>query len=217
VRNRGDAYVEIVVEGKDANVKAFLRDLKRKKPPLARIHDVKTKFLKGKREFDRFSILKSSGEAEFSGSVIPPDVSICEACLRELRDSKDRRHDYFFITCTDCGPRYTIIEDLPYDRPNTTMKQFKMCPFCHREYTDPADRRFHARDGLFESLRAYCGRPFLLDRHIERLSAGASFLRHDGSVWTTDKDGLIMNLLAAEIHQANAAPLLTHIEENAPP
>jgi hydrogenase maturation protein HypF len=145
VRNRGDALVEIVVEGKGANVRAFLRDLRRKKPPLARIHYVKTKFMRGKSEFDRFSISKSSGEAAFSGSVIPPDVSICESCLRELRDSGDRRYDYFFITCTDCGPRYTIIEDLPYDRPNTTMKQFRMCPFCHREYANPANRRFHAQ------------------------------------------------------------------------
>jgi len=145
VRNRGDAFVEIVVEGKEENVKAFLKDLRRKKPPLARIHDVKTKFLEGKNEFDGFSILKSSGEAAFSGSVIPPDVSICEACLRELRDLKDKRHDYFFITCTDCGPRYTIIEGLPYDRPSTTMKQFRMCPFCQREYADPANRRFHAQ------------------------------------------------------------------------
>ena len=145
VRNRGDAFVEIIVEGKEGNVKAFLRDLRRKKPPLARVHDIKTKLSEGKNEFDRFSILKSSGEAAFSGSVIPPDVSICEACLRELRDSKDKRHDYFFITCTDCGPRYTIIEDLPYDRPNTTMKQFRMCRFCQREYVDPSNRRFHAQ------------------------------------------------------------------------
>jgi len=145
VRNRGDAFVEIMIEGKDENVKAFLRDLRRKKPPLARIHDVKTKFLEGKNEFDGFSILKSSANVEFSGSVIPPDVSICEACLRELRNQEDKRHDYFFITCTDCGPRYTIIEDLPYDRSNTTMKQFRMCPFCQREYADPANRRFHAQ------------------------------------------------------------------------
>ena len=145
VRNRGDAFVEIIVEGKDESVKAFLRDLRHKKPPLARIHHIKTKFSEGKNEFDRFVILRSSSEVEFSGSVIPQDVSICEACLRELRDSKDKRHDYFFITCTDCGPRYTIIERLPYDRPHTTMKQFKMCPFCQREYADPANRRFHAQ------------------------------------------------------------------------
>ncbi len=168
VRNRGDAFVEIVVEGKDADVKAFLRDLKGKKPPLARIHDVKTKFSEGKNEFDRFSILKSSGEAAFSGSVIPPDVSICEACLCELRDSGDRRQDYFFITCTDCGPRYTIIEDLPYDRPNTTMKQFKMCPFCHREYADPANRRFHAQTVACP----VCGpKVFLADRKGKAISS----------------------------------------------
>lgn len=145
VRNRGDAFVEIVVEGTEASVKAFLRDLRERKPPLARIYSVETKFSEGKVEFDGFSILRSSGDVEFSGSVIPPDVSICESCLRELRDPKDKRHDYFFITCTDCGPRYTTIESLPYDRPNTTMKQFELCSFCHGEYVNPGNRRFHAQ------------------------------------------------------------------------
>ena len=168
VRNRGDAFVEIVVEGKDAHIKAFLKDLREKKPPLARIHDIKAKFLEGKNEFDRFSILKSSGEAAFSGSVIPPDVSICEPCLRELRDSKDKRHDYFFITCTDCGPRYTIIDDLPYDRSSTTMKQFKMCPFCQREYADPVNRRFHAQTVACP----VCGpKAFLADRKGKIISS----------------------------------------------
>jgi len=145
VRNRADASVEIVVEGNESNVKQFLRDLRQKKPPLARIHRMETKFSEDKKEFDRFSIVRSSSEAELSGSVIPQDVAICEDCLRELRDPKDVRHDYFFITCTDCGPRYTIIERLPYDRANTTMREFKMCPFCQREYTEPANRRFHAQ------------------------------------------------------------------------
>jgi hydrogenase maturation protein HypF len=168
VRNRGDAFVEIVVEGKHAGVSAFVKDLQLKKPPLARIHDLKTKFMEAKNEFDRFSILKSSSETTFSGSVIPPDVSICEACLRELCDSRDRRHDYFFITCTDCGPRYTTIEDLPYDRPNTTMKQFKMCSFCHREYVDPADRRFHAQTVACP----VCGpKAFLADRKGKAISS----------------------------------------------
>jgi len=145
VRNRGDAYVEIVVEGKKRNIEYFLRDLKEKKPPLARIHSILTKYWEEKNEFDRFTILKSSGEVELSGSVIPPDVSICNQCLNELRDLKNKRHDYFFITCTDCGPRYTIIQNLPYDRLNTTMKEFPTCPFCQKEYTDPANRRFHAQ------------------------------------------------------------------------
>lgn len=145
VRNRGDACVDIIVEGKKRSIEYFIRDLKEKKPPLARIHSIPTKYLEEKNEFDRFTILKSSDEVELSGSVIPPDVSICNHCLDELRDPKNERHDYFFITCTDCGPRYTIIQNLPYDRLNTTMKEFQMCPFCQKEFTDPANRRFHAQ------------------------------------------------------------------------
>lgn len=145
VRNRGDAYVEIVVEGKKRNVEYFLRDLREKKPPLARIHSILTKYLEEKNEFKEFTILKSSSEVELSGSVIPPDVSICNQCLNELRDPRNERHDYFFITCTDCGPRYTIIQNLPYDRPNTTMKEFPTCPFCQNEFSDPTNRRFHAQ------------------------------------------------------------------------
>jgi hydrogenase maturation protein HypF len=145
VRNRGDAVVEIVVEGKKPNVKRFLRDLNEKKPPLARIYDVTTNYTEGENNFEHFTILKSSENVELSGSVIPQDVSICEECLSELRDPKNKRYNYFFITCTNCGPRYTIIEKLPYDRPNTTMQDFPMCDFCSREYNDPANRRFHAQ------------------------------------------------------------------------
>jgi len=145
VRNRGDAYVEIVVEGKKSDIEQFLQDFKNKKLPLAHIQDVLTKYAEDTNEFNKFTILKSSEAAELSGSVIPPDVSICNECLDELRNPKNQRHDYFFITCTNCGPRYSIIERLPYDRQNTTMKEFVMCDYCQKEYTDPANRRFHAQ------------------------------------------------------------------------
>ncbi len=145
VRNRGDAVVDIVVEGREKNIKNLLRDLKEKRPPLARIYKITTNYRKNEKEFEEFEILESSPEADHSGSVIPPDVSICDECLRELRDPKDSRHNYFFITCTNCGPRYTIIKGLPYDRGSTTMKEFPMCEFCKREYQDPSDRRFHAQ------------------------------------------------------------------------
>ena len=145
VRNRGDAVVEIVVEGEKSSIERFLKDLKQKKPPLARIYETITNYGEDKKEFERFTILPSSKEVKLSGSVIPPDVSICDECLRELRDPKDERHEYFFITCTNCGPRYTIIEGLPYDRPNTTMQDFTMCNFCSKEYKDPSNRRFHAQ------------------------------------------------------------------------
>jgi len=145
VRNRGDAGVEILLEGEEESIESFMQDLKQKKPPLAQIHEVITTRMKGKSEHEKFTIYKSSEKTELSGSVIPPDIAICNECLRELRDPKDPRCEYFFITCTDCGPRFTIIEKLPYDRENTTMRDFPICSFCQSEYTDPANRRFHAQ------------------------------------------------------------------------
>jgi len=145
VRNRGDAGVEILLEGEENNIQNFIRDLKEKKPPLAQIHDIITTKLEGRAEYEKFTIYKSSTEAELSGSVIPPDIAICNDCLKELRNPKDPRYEYFFVTCTDCGPRFTIIEKLPYDRENTTMQEFPMCDFCKREYANPLNRRFHAQ------------------------------------------------------------------------
>jgi len=145
VQNRGDAGVEILVEGKEDNIKKFLQELRIKKPPLAQIYEVITERPKDEPHFERFKIYKSSNKSELSGSIIPPDISICNECLRELRDPGDPRYNYFFITCTNCGPRYTIIEKLPYDRENTTMRSFPMCSYCHAEYSDPLNRRFHAQ------------------------------------------------------------------------
>ena len=145
VRNRGDAVVEIVVEGNKNNINQFITDLREKKPPLARIYNIKVIYDIQEKGFTAFNIVQSSGKIELSGSVIPPDVSICDECLNELREPQNRRFNYFFITCTNCGPRYTIINELPYDRTNTTMKNFSMCKNCAREYRDPLNRRFHAQ------------------------------------------------------------------------
>jgi hydrogenase maturation protein HypF len=145
VNNRADAGVEILVEGQEHAIQQFLKNLKENKPPLAQFHHIITSKLPGKYECKEFVIKKSSNEAELSGSVIPPDIAICDDCLRELRDPKDPRFEYFFITCTNCGPRFTIIEKLPYDRDNTTMRAFPMCGFCLNEYKDPLNRRFHAQ------------------------------------------------------------------------
>ena len=144
VRNLGDAGVEIVLEGERDAINWFVRDLKREKPPLAVIDSVELTFSEREVGFSSFRIIPSSDETKKVGSVIPPDVSICEKCVRELRDPKNRRYRYFFITCTDCGPRYTIIKRTPYDRENTTMREFPMCEECRREYSAPDNRRFHA-------------------------------------------------------------------------
>jgi len=145
VRNRGDAGVEILLEGTEEAMGSFLRDLQEQKPPQARIHSIIKTELKGKDEYAKFTILQSSDETEHSGSVVPPDSAICDDCLKELRDPKNPRFDYFFITCVNCGPRFTLIERLPYDRENTTMREFPLCSFCLREYADPMNRRFHAQ------------------------------------------------------------------------
>jgi hydrogenase maturation protein HypF len=145
VRNRGDAGVEAVLEGDEEYIKCFMNDLTQRKPPLAQIDGVKSTELFGENEFDKFTIIKSSSESEVAGSIIPPDIAICTECLAELRDPKDHRFEYFFITCTNCGPRFTIIERLPYDRENTTMREFPLCGFCQKEYSDPSNRRFHAQ------------------------------------------------------------------------
>jgi hydrogenase maturation protein HypF len=145
VRNRGDAGVEVLLEGEKENIECFLKDLREKKPPLAQIYGIITSPIKGKIEHENFKIYKSSEKGELSGSVIPPDIAICDECLKELRDPEDQRHNYFFITCTNCGPRYTIIDMLPYDRKNTTMGDFLLCSFCNSEYVSPLNRRFHAQ------------------------------------------------------------------------
>jgi hydrogenase maturation protein HypF len=145
VRNRGDAGVEILLEGDALCVDRFMVGLADEKPPLAQIEKISCTELSGKNQHQTFTIFKSSQEAETSGSIIPPDIAICNQCLKELRDPNDPRFEYFFITCTDCGPRFTIIERLPYDRENTTMKEFPLYGFCKKEYEDPANRRFHAQ------------------------------------------------------------------------
>jgi hydrogenase maturation protein HypF len=144
VRNKGDAGVEVLVEGKEEKIHSFVRDLTKQPPPLARIEKINRTQLSGKNEFEHFTIFKSSQDAETSGSIIPPDIAICNQCLKELRDPKDPRFEYFFITCTDCGPRFTIIERLPYDRENTTMREFPLCGFCQK-VRGSIERQFHAQ------------------------------------------------------------------------
>jgi len=134
--------VEIHVQGQPQNLDNFLSDIFNKKPPLA-----KPKLESDKQidvaEFDAFSILDSEQQGEANISV-PNDLYLCDDCLVELNDPSDRRYHYPFINCTQCGPRYTLIQSLPYDRPNTTMAEFKLCAECLAEYENPADRRFHA-------------------------------------------------------------------------
>jgi len=116
--------------------------MKNEAPPLSKIEKIENNIL-DLEDFKDFVILESKKDKGFN--FISPDIAICDECLKELLDKKDRRYKYPFINCTNCGPRYTIIEDLPYDREKTTMKVFKMCEECEKEYKDPNSRRFHAQ------------------------------------------------------------------------
>lgn len=140
---RNDALgVWIEVEGGESQVKRFPIDLNDGAPPLARIDRVEITELPASHA-DGFQVVAS--EASASGAAaIPADAATCDACLRELRDPQNRRFRYPFLNCTDCGPRFTIVRELPYDRPKTTMDAFAQCEDCRREYHDPANRRFHA-------------------------------------------------------------------------
>ncbi|MEM3462772.1 MAG: carbamoyltransferase HypF, partial [Candidatus Bathyarchaeia archaeon] len=145
IRNTGDAGVEIIAEGEPMGIEGLLSDLRNGPPPMSKIESLSVEEIPADLGFEDFSILASDDRRESPGSIIPPDISICDECLMELRDRGNRRFDYFFITCTNCGPRFTIIERPPYDRVNTTMKEFDLCESCAKEYSDPSDRRFHAQ------------------------------------------------------------------------
>ncbi len=134
--------VEIEVEGAPGSLDAFIQQLRTGAPPLARVESVAALEAEPAGQ-EGFAILESRrlGATE---AMIPADVSTCDECFREVADPRDRRYGYPFTNCTNCGPRFTIIRQVPYDRPHTTMAAFEMCPRCRAEYVDPEDRRFHA-------------------------------------------------------------------------
>jgi hydrogenase maturation protein HypF len=139
-----DAHgVLVEVEAEAASVDSFLRRLEGGGPPLARIERVRAEPLAPTGEAT-FAI-RESARGGPARTAVTPDSATCGACLAELLDPADRRYRYPFVNCTDCGPRFTIVRDVPYDRPATTMAGFAMCAACRAEYDDPADRRFHAQ------------------------------------------------------------------------
>ncbi|MEL4304336.1 carbamoyltransferase HypF [Methanococcoides sp. LMO-2] len=142
VKNTGND-VEIVAEGEIEDIEHFLHELQSKRPPLASVEQVRTKVSRVSG-FSDFSILDSEQD-ESVRSIIPPDTAICSDCLRDMYDSKDRHFHYPFTSCTNCGPRYSMVSSLPFDRKNTSMAEFPLCLECSLEYKLPSDRRFHAQ------------------------------------------------------------------------
>ncbi|MFP4005567.1 MAG: carbamoyltransferase HypF [Candidatus Hadarchaeia archaeon] len=145
VKNTGNARVEIILEGEENAIEEFVKKLKHENPPIARVDNVKISKRNKLDGLKEFKILESDEEKSGTSSVLPPDIGICDDCRREMFSPEDRRYLYPFISCINCGPRFSIIKDVPYDRKRTSMKKFSLCKLCQNEYTDPSNRRYHGQ------------------------------------------------------------------------
>ena len=204
-----DSGVTLFVQGSPKDINAFLQDIPEKKPLLSRISHMASTQAQP-LDITDFTIIKSRA-AQTRSALISPDVGVCPDCLKEMQDPCDRRFEYPFINCTNCGPRYTIIRDIPYDRPKTSMKSFAMCPDCLKEYEDPLNRRFHAQPNACP----VCGpKMFLTDNRGNRvdgndpaqaMALAAQFLSQGKIVAVKGLGGFH---LAVDAANANAVALL---------
>jgi len=137
--------VHIEVFGDESDIKEFIFNIRNNPPPLSVITSFRLKEITDKKEIPEKFTIKDSVTLNNKKALISPDIALCEECKSELLDKNNRRYYYPFINCTNCGPRYTIIKDIPYDRKNTSMNSFEMCDECKKEYEDPSNRRFHAQ------------------------------------------------------------------------
>ena len=175
--------VFVEIEGAKETLDQFLLRLQSEKPPRSFIQSLEFSFLDS-LGFTSFEIRESDGQGPKTAYVLP-DIATCPECLAEILDPLNRRYLYPFTNCTNCGPRFSIIESLPYDRPNTSMKRFEMCPECRKEYDDPADRRFHAQPTACPvcgpRLELWDDQGNVLGRHHDALLGAAKAIR-DGRI-----------------------------------
>ncbi len=137
--------VVIEAQGSTDQLERFALALETERPPLASFYDVQVEAIESCSDEATFQILPSSDQSKVKRADVTVDTAVCPDCLHEMFDPNDRRHGYALINCTNCGPRFSIIQSVPYDRPNTTMASFEMCDACHQEYNNPLDHRFHAQ------------------------------------------------------------------------
>ena len=193
VRN-GPEGVVIEVEGAEAGVRAFVDRLPRSLPPLARIDEMETAEVAASGQAG-FAVLASE-EGKRARALVPPDTALCSDCRAEMEDPGDRRHHYAFTTCTNCGPRFTLVGSLPYDRERTSMACFPLCQACRREYEDPADRRFHAEPVCCPECgpRLWLEIPWTVDRgplsEETRQGTGHGAQGTESKTWTVDRGPL---------------------------
>ena len=197
--------VKIEVQGDSRDLEHFVSELQYNAPPLAHIENISVTH-HPTTDYTKFEIRHSVAE-EGKYQLVSPDIATCQACLKEVFAPEDRRYHYPFTNCTNCGPRFTIIEDIPYDRPKTTMRSFTMCPNCQAEYDNPLDRRFHAQPNACPK----CGpRLELLDAKGNQIKTdvitAASQLLKEGKIFAIK--GLGGFLLACDATSEKAVQLL---------
>ena len=163
VDNRNDGVL-IFINSSEAKLRQFVDAILKEAPPASAIDNISTE-IDSHQPFREFRIVKSDNNSvKDEITEISPDIAVCNQCLEDIK-SQHHRIDYPFINCTNCGPRFTIIKELPYDRPNTTMAEFEMCPECKTEYTNPADRRFHAQPVACN----HCGPHYTMHKNGEQI------------------------------------------------
>lgn len=173
--------VDMELEGEENELRQFAARIAPEKPLLADVESVECSLCEIDKPFDHFEIIESR-TLQSRDTLISPDIGICPDCMREMLDPKDKRYRYPFLNCTNCGPRFTIIKDIPYDRSRTSMSVFPMCPDCRREYTDISNRRYHAEPTccpdcgpvvFFEEAGERLERDEAIERARKRLREGA--------------------------------------------
>jgi hydrogenase maturation protein HypF len=232
VRNTSQC-VEIEIEGLPGSMATFIGELQQEAPALARIEAVESHPTppQGSEEF----IIRESRHLASTQALIPADVATCDDCLADITDPRNRRYQYPFTNCTNCGPRFTIIREVPYDRPHTTMAAFDLCPQCLKEYKDPEDRRFHAEP----TACPVCGPRVWLEEGEKRLNeeaiTAAAWLlkegkilavkglggfhlavdaRHDGAVQTLrERKGRVAKPFALMVRDLAEAERLCYLDE----
>ncbi|MEP2774500.1 MAG: carbamoyltransferase HypF [Luteolibacter sp.] len=215
--NNSPQGVSIEVEGPRASAEAFLLRFDADKPPLSSIQSLEATWLDavGHRGFE----IRPSDDAGTKTAFVMPDIATCEDCLREILDPTNRRYRYPFTNCTHCGPRFSMVEALPYDRANTSMKSFAMCAPCLAEYEDPRDRRFHAQPNACPTcgpqLQWWDADGDCLGVGDDALRAGADAIRQGGIVAVKGVGGFHLFVAAHDERSVRRLRDLKHREEKA--
>jgi hydrogenase maturation protein HypF len=213
--NNSPQGVFIEVEGTQSQLETFLLRIEKERPPRSFIQSLEASFL-DLMDFIGFEIRESDKSGEKTALVLP-DIATCSDCLRDIFDSGNRRYLYPFTNCTNCGPRFTIIESLPYDRPNTTMRDFVMCEDCRGEYSDPLDRRFHAQPNACPvcgpHIELWSTTGSLISTHHKALLDGVDAIRNGAILAVKGLGGFHLLLDAGNDLAVSALRIRKHREE----